>query len=170
MTPLMTTGVRGTGGKSSRWVSTLIGNVTFFLMSPFHRPPPSSSLHSPTDPSQSDADCAESDGVHKDFVESKWTPHDFGCLCGLHTKIALSKDWTRLSTAEPIVTASCALYHCTIVAMYGLLTSAICVTCGLIGKHIYFYSIWDMWYGHVIYVLDQFFDGNSMAVSILGSD
>ena len=51
-----------------------------------------SSLHSPTDPSQSDADCAESDGVHKDFVESERTPHDFGCLCGLHTKIALSKD------------------------------------------------------------------------------
>ena len=51
-----------------------------------------SSLHSPTDPSQSDADCAESDGVHKDFVESKRTLHDVGCLCGLHTKIALSKD------------------------------------------------------------------------------
>jgi hypothetical protein len=84
---------------------------------------------------------------------------------GIHTKITLNKGWTTLSTAEPIATARYALYHCTIVALFALLTCAICVTCGLIGKHIYFYSIWHIWY-----ILDQFFDGNSMAVSILWSD
>jgi hypothetical protein len=66
--------------------------------------------------------------------------------CGPHIKIALSWNWTRFSMAEPIATVSGALYHCTIVACYILQTCAIYVTCGLIGKHIYFYSIWDIWY------------------------
>ena len=33
------------------------------------------------------------------------------------------------------------LYHCAIVACYTLPTCAIYVTCGLIGKCVYFYSI-----------------------------
>jgi hypothetical protein len=39
------------------------------------------------------------------------------------------------------------VYFTTIpLACHTLPTYAIYVTCGLIGKHIYFYSIWDIWY------------------------
>ena len=48
------------------------------------------------------------------------------------------------STAEPIAAVRSALDHYTIVALHALQTYAICVTCGLIRKHIYFYSIWDI--------------------------
>jgi len=48
--------------------------------------------------------------------------------------------------AEPIAAYRCTLYHCTIVACCILLTCSIYVTHSSIGKHIYFYSIWDIWY------------------------
>ena len=88
-------------------------------------------------------------GVHVDSartMRSPRSPHDFECPCGLCSKIVLGKDWTGVSTAEPIAAVRSALDHYTIVALYALLTYAICVTCGLIRKHIYFYSIWDIWY------------------------
>ena len=69
----------------------------------------SSNLHSPTD----------SEPVR---AESMCTPHSLCGVrvspCALHTKIALSKDWTRLLTAEPIAAAWCTLYHYTIMACY----------------------------------------------------
>jgi len=36
--------------------------------------------------------------------------------CELHTKIALTKDWTKLPISEPIAAARCTLYHCTMKA------------------------------------------------------
>jgi len=75
-----------------------------------------------------------------------WWVRVFFAESGLHIKIALSRNWTRLSVAEPIATVSCTFYHLAIVDCCILLTCAIYVTCGLIGKHIDLYSIWDIWY------------------------
>ena len=106
--------------------------------------------------------------LRTDFAESARTPHGLrspcrlcmtlGCPCGLRTKIALSRNWTRVSTPEPIATTRSRLYHYTMLACTILLTCAIYVTCSLIGL---LYSKWDIWY-----VLDQFFNVNSVVVSI----
>ena len=41
---------------------------------PPQAPAVTSSLHSPKDPSQSDADCAESDGVHRQSAQTEHSP------------------------------------------------------------------------------------------------
>jgi hypothetical protein len=91
-------------------------------------------------------------GIQWSPNQSVQTPHDLGCPCGLCTKIALTEDWTRLSTAEPIAAARCTLYCCTIVAWYTLLTCAICITCGLIRNIFTFiqYGRYDICAGLVI--------------------
>ena len=84
----------------------------------------------------------------------------------------------------PIATASSMLYHCAVVTCYILQTCAIHVTCDLIVKHIYFYSICPgpvFHNGGVHFVIrltifsnffvyihcTLFFSVNSIAVSIL---
>ena len=61
--------------------------------------------------------------------------------CRLHIKIALIRNWTSF-----VIATNCTLYHLAIVASGTLLTCAIYVAYCLIGKQIYFYSIWVIWY------------------------
>jgi hypothetical protein len=109
-----------------------------------------SNLHSSTCPCALRTDCVDSVCTPNRLCGVRASP------CGLHvnsrcpgelrTKIALSRDWTWLSTAEPIAALMCALYHSTILSCYLLLTCAIYVACGSNRKHIYFYSTWGIWY------------------------
>ena len=55
--------------------------------------------------------------------------------------------------AEPIEAAGCMLYHCAIVACYTWPNWEMCLL------------LFNM--GHMIYVLDQFFNVNSMVVSVV---
>src|ERR1700691_3871939 len=77
--------------------------------------------------------------THSDSVR---TPHR---LCGLlmilgvHTKITL-RELNQAPRTNSHLQGG-VLYHCAIVACYTLPTCAIYVTCGLIGKCVYFYSI-----------------------------
>ena len=64
-------------------------------------------------------------------------------LCGLWKIITIAPGETWTGGCQ-WWTTGCGLYHCAIVACYILLTCAIYVTCGLIGKHIFSYWIWDI--------------------------
>ena len=105
-------------------------------------------------------DCVESELVRTDITESMCTLHRLcrvrASLCRLCSKIAPNQGWTKMSTVEAIATAGCVLYHCTIATENTLLTCAIYVTCGLIGKYIYFYLIWDVYISfHILYHFNQ---------------
>ena len=104
-----------------------------------------SNLHSPICPCALHMDCMESKWVHVHSAQTVQSPSlcRLCILCIVCTKIAQQRNQT---IAEPIVAAGLTFYHCAIVAYYIQTTCAICVTCGLIGKYVYFYSIWDIWY------------------------
>ena len=96
----------------------------------------SSTLHSPTCPSGVRADCTDSLGLRADSAQTVWTPYDFGSPHKNYTMRELNQAPGTNSHLQGGV-----LYHCAIVACYTLPTCAIYVTCGLIGKCFYFYSI-----------------------------
>ena len=95
-----------------------------------------STLHSPTCPSGVRADCTDSLGLRADSAQTVWTPYDFGSPHKNYTMRELNQAPGTNSHLQGGV-----LYHCAIVACYTLPTCAIYVTCGLIGKCVYFYSI-----------------------------
>jgi hypothetical protein len=95
-----------------------------------------STLHSPTCPSGVHADCTDSLGLRADSAQTVWTPYDFGSPHKNYTMRELNQAPGTNSHLQGGV-----LYHCAIVACYTLPTCAIYVTCGLIGKCVYFYSI-----------------------------
>ena len=95
-----------------------------------------STLHSPTCPSGVRADCTDSLGLRADSAQTVWTPYDFGSPHKNYTMRELNQAPGTNNHLQGGV-----LYHCAIVACYTLPTCAIYVTCGLIGKCVYFYSI-----------------------------
>ena len=98
--------------------------------------PVTSTLHSPTCPSGVRADCTDSLGLRADSAQTVWTPYDFGSPHKNYTMRELNQAPGTNNHLQGGV-----LYHCAIVACYTLPTCAIYVTCGLIGKCVYFYSI-----------------------------
>ena len=102
--------------------------------------------------------------VHTDYVESVCTPHG---LCGVLASpcglcMTAHKNCTEQGLNQSLATARSMLNHCTMVAWYVMLT---CAMCDLWLNWEIYLLLFNM--AHMIYVLDQFSDGNSTVVSVL---
>jgi len=125
-----------------------------------------SNLHSPMCPCALHVDCAESVWVYVHSAQTVQSPSQ--SMQTLHTLDTLHKNCTMEESNHSGTNSTCwtralPLCHCGLLYIDNL-----CYMCNLWPNWEICLLLFNM--GHMIYVLDQFFNVNSMVVSILWSD